>query len=159
MWQCHGTSQFSLLSEPLDVVCMLYMLACSCIYQRVCLHTANTIAFFTWLHRWKGGWDIRLEGSDHAPVLQVWRKSMIFPHIALCLYLLDIYLPMIHGVQQTPGMTICVLDYCPCINLKSLTLCSDLVNDKAGCYMTSILQDIKFIFRWRCYCTGMQLKH
>jgi hypothetical protein len=67
--------------EPLSFLCCLnlsmlcaclyiyiYMLACSCVYQWVCLHAANTIAFFTWLHRWKGGWGIRLEGSDHAPV-------------------------------------------------------------------------------------------
>ncbi|KAJ6997068.1 hypothetical protein NC653_013596 [Populus alba x Populus x berolinensis] len=53
--------------------------------------------------RWKGGWGIRLEGSDHAPVYTSLEESMIFPHIALRLYLPDIYLPMIHGVQQTLG--------------------------------------------------------
>ncbi|KAJ6997069.1 hypothetical protein NC653_013596 [Populus alba x Populus x berolinensis] len=52
---------------------------------------------------WKGGWGIRLEGSDHAPVYTSLEESMIFPHIALRLYLPDIYLPMIHGVQQTLG--------------------------------------------------------
>ncbi|KAG6775698.1 hypothetical protein POTOM_019188 [Populus tomentosa] len=56
--------------------------------------------------RWKGGWGIRLEGSDHAPVYTSLEESMISPHIALRLYLPDIYLPMIHGVQQTLGMTI-----------------------------------------------------
>jgi len=84
----------------------IYMLACSCVYQWVCLHTANTLAFFTWLHRWKGGWGIRLEGSDHAPVYTSLEEIHDIPTHSTLPLSARYHLPMIHGVQQTLGMTI-----------------------------------------------------
>uniref|UniRef100_A0A3N7G908 Endonuclease/exonuclease/phosphatase domain-containing protein n=1 Tax=Populus trichocarpa TaxID=3694 RepID=A0A3N7G908_POPTR len=84
--------------------------------------------------RWKGGWGIRLEGSDHAPVYTSLEEIHDIPT---------------HSTLPLSSRYLSANDsWCPANSC-------DLVNDKAGCYMTSILQDIKFIFRWRCYCTDV----
>ncbi|XP_065857130.1 DNA-(apurinic or apyrimidinic site) endonuclease 2 isoform X2 [Euphorbia lathyris] len=50
--------------------------------------------------RWKGGWGVKLEGSDHAPVYTSLAETPdILPHSTPSLS--SRYLPMIHGFQQT----------------------------------------------------------
>ncbi|CAK7334269.1 unnamed protein product [Dovyalis caffra] len=50
--------------------------------------------------RWKGGWGIKLEGSDHAPVYMSLEEIHDIPKHSTP-PLSARYLPMIHGVQQT----------------------------------------------------------
>ncbi|XP_034890571.1 DNA-(apurinic or apyrimidinic site) endonuclease 2 isoform X2 [Populus alba] len=50
--------------------------------------------------RWKGGWGIKLEGSDHAPVYMSLEEICDIPRHSTP-PLSARYLPMIHGVQQT----------------------------------------------------------
>ncbi|KAJ6288789.1 hypothetical protein OIU76_024718 [Salix suchowensis] len=50
--------------------------------------------------RWKGGWGIKLEGSDHAPVYMSLEEIHDIPRHNTP-PLSARYLPMIHGVQQT----------------------------------------------------------
>ncbi|MBA0686613.1 hypothetical protein Goari_014207 [Gossypium aridum] len=50
--------------------------------------------------RWKGGWNIKLEGSDHAPVYTCLREIPdVSEHSTPSLAAR--YLPMVHGLQQT----------------------------------------------------------
>ncbi|KAJ9172672.1 hypothetical protein P3X46_015886 [Hevea brasiliensis] len=50
--------------------------------------------------RWKGGWGIKLEGSDHAPVYTSLVEIPVVPQHGIP-SLSARYLPMIHGLQQT----------------------------------------------------------
>jgi hypothetical protein len=55
-------------------------------------------------HRWKGGRNIKLEGSDHAPVLiRLLEIPDISQHSTPTLSAR--YIPMIRGLQQTLGTT------------------------------------------------------
>ncbi|KAH8508245.1 hypothetical protein H0E87_010387 [Populus deltoides] len=53
--------------------------------------------------RWKGGWGIRLEGSDHAPVYTSLEEIHDIPTHSTLPLSARYHLPMIHGVQQTLG--------------------------------------------------------
>lgn len=82
------------------------MLAClSVLNVSVSLSTqiAKTIMFSAAPHRWKGGWGMKLEGSDHAPVYTNLEEIHEIPKHSTP-SLSARYLPMIHGVQQTLGM-------------------------------------------------------
>jgi hypothetical protein len=78
--------------------------------ESVCMsvQTAKTISFSTCLNRWKGGRGIKLEGSDHAPVYMSLEEICDIPRHSTP-PLSARYLPMIHGVQQTLGVTILFL--------------------------------------------------
>lgn len=54
-------------------------------------------------HKWKGVKSVKLEGSDHAPVILTLKE---IPEVSLhsTPSLSARYVPMIHGVQQTLGI-------------------------------------------------------
>lgn len=52
--------------------------------------------------RWKGGMNIKLEGSDHAPVYTSFGEVPVIPEHSTP-SLASRYLPMIRGLQQTLG--------------------------------------------------------
>lgn len=94
---------------------ILSVSACSSVFGLVCLlsvQIAKTISFSTCANRWKGGWGIKLEGSDHAPVYMSLEEIHDIPRHNTP-PLSARYLPMIHGVQQTLGVTILFLMIVP----------------------------------------------
>ena len=109
---------------------------------------------FNWIpdllsaHRWKGGHSVKLEGSDHAPVLMSLHE---IPDVSLhsTPSLSARYVPMVHGIQQTLGTKHCFFIGWDSLFMRLLLMCicfwtfscSVSVDEKTSFWTNEIMWD------------------